>query len=177
MGSPGAAHQGSPRDAEAASSSWATCQPVSAGKVSPQPRARAPRPWPDTRARRPTPRPARRPRRSVMAQENGDWVLAEVVLECSGDATAHRQLLERALQALDGPELEVRVGPVSTAVSGGLHDVLHAVERAHGIAAQQAERAVTTVRLESRTPPLSLAEREQEAAELQHGRGGGVVEG
>lgn len=107
-----------------------------------------------------------------MADATATSVLAEVVLDCTADASEHRRLFERALQALQGPELELRVGPVSTALGGDLNDVLHAVERAHALVAEESERVVTTVRLESRKPPLSLSEREQEAAALQGEHGG-----
>lgn len=96
-------------------------------------------------------------------------VLAEIAVEPSGDDAEHRRLLEVALDALSGPELERRVGPTSTVLSGELHDVIHAVERAHTIIAGETDRVTTTVRLESRTPALSLQEREQEVAELRRG--------
>lgn len=101
-----------------------------------------------------------------MADETPRPVLAEITVEPVGGEGDHRQLIETALDALSGPDLERRVGPVSTVVSGELHDVVHAVERAHAAVAEQSDRVVTTVRLESRTPPLSLQEREQEAAQL-----------
>lgn len=101
-----------------------------------------------------------------MAYDPSRPVLAEVTLEPAGAASAHQELLQRAVDALSGPDLERRVGPVSTIVSGELHDVLHAVGRAHAAVADASDRVMTTVRLESRTPPLSLDEREREAAEL-----------
>lgn len=96
-------------------------------------------------------------------------VLAEVAVEPSGEDGEHRRLLKMALDALSGPELERRVGPTSTVLSGELHDVIHAIERAHTIIAEETDRVITTVRLESRTPALSLEEREQEVAELRGG--------
>lgn len=93
-------------------------------------------------------------------------VLAEITVEPAGDQPDHRQLVQSAIDALSGPDLERRVGPVSTVLSGELHDVLHAVERAHAVMADDTDRVTTTVRIESRTPSLSLAEREQEAADL-----------
>lgn len=106
-----------------------------------------------------------------MPAETPQPVLAEITVEPAGGEQEHRRLVQTALEALDGPELERRVGPVSTVLAGELHDVVHAVERAHAAVADQADRVVTTVRLESRSPSLSLEEREREAAELDAGRG------
>lgn len=104
-----------------------------------------------------------------MAAATPQPVLAEISVEPAATAGEHRRLLEMALDALSGPELDRRVGPTSTVLSGELHDVLHAVERAHTIMAEETDRVSTTVRIESRTPALSLEEREQEVAELRAG--------
>lgn len=100
-----------------------------------------------------------------MSERPSRPVLAEVTVE-PVDGADHGRLVETALAALTGPDIERRVGPVSTVLSGDLHDVLHAIGRAHAATADASDRVVTTVRLESRTPALTLAEREREAREL-----------
>lgn len=86
-------------------------------------------------------------------------VAAEVAVEPFADDTLHDELIERAIDALDGPDVDVRPGLMSTVVSGELDAVLHAVQRAHATANQRAGRVVTAVRLESREGGVDLGAR------------------
>ena len=83
-------------------------------------------------------------------------VLAEIAVEPTVEGTAHGELIKRAIEARDGPDFTLEVGPLSTTVEGGIEDVLHAVERAHKTAADSAERVITTVRIESKKEGLDL---------------------
>lgn len=85
-------------------------------------------------------------------------VLAEIAVEPVAEGERHRQLVNQAIEALEGPGLRVEPGPMSTRVSGALDEVLHAVHRAHRVAGDSVERVVTTVRLET-SPATSFEER------------------
>jgi uncharacterized protein YqgV (UPF0045/DUF77 family) len=86
-------------------------------------------------------------------------VLAEIAVEPAVEGTPHGELIKKAIDALDGPDLTMRVGPLSTMVDGQINDVLHAVARAHQTAANAAECVITTVRIESKEG-LKLGQRE-----------------
>jgi uncharacterized protein YqgV (UPF0045/DUF77 family) len=61
------------------------------------------------------------------------------------EGAANGQLVRRAIEALDGPELTLRIGPLGTTLEGELDDVLHAVVRARRSVAGSAERLITHV--------------------------------
>lgn len=84
---------------------------------------------------------------------------AEVAVEPFGDENIRDELIVQAIDALDGPDVEVHPGLMSTVVSGQLDAVLHAVNRAHTTAYRTAGRVVTTVRLETRDGGIDFAER------------------
>lgn len=94
-------------------------------------------------------------------------MLVEVTVEPVAPGEQHRQLIAEALSALTDPALQIKVGALSTVVEGPLDDALHAVQRAHLVAAASAERVVTSVRIESRGPAVDLESRLAEAEELQ----------
>jgi uncharacterized protein YqgV (UPF0045/DUF77 family) len=96
-----------------------------------------------------------------MTHHTEGHVLAEIAVEPTVEGPAHGELLKKAIAALDGPDLTVKVGVLSTTVEGRIEDVLHAVERAHKTAARSAERVITTVRIESKKGGLDLGKREQ----------------
>lgn len=85
--------------------------------------------------------------------------IAEVAVEPATEGDRHGDLVARAVEALRGPGLDVEPGAASTTVMGKLDDVLHAVQRAHWIVADDAERVSTTVRLETRRGGIDPAER------------------
>lgn len=87
---------------------------------------------------------------------------AEVAVEPFGDESIRDELIVRAIDALGGPDVEVRPGLMSTVVSGDVDAVLHAVQRAHATAYETAGRVITTVRLESREGGIDLAARSRE---------------
>jgi uncharacterized protein YqgV (UPF0045/DUF77 family) len=93
-------------------------------------------------------------------QGREDRVLAEVSIEPAVEGAAHGHLLRQAIEALDGPELTLRIGPLGTMLEGELDDVLHAVGRAHRSVASSAERVITHVRLEGKSTGIDLSERE-----------------
>jgi uncharacterized protein YqgV (UPF0045/DUF77 family) len=95
-----------------------------------------------------------------MTHHTSGHVLAEVAVEPVLGGAEHGDLVENAIEALDGPELTVKAGAMSTVVEGGVEDVLHAVARAHKAVSESAGRVVTTVRIESKQEGLGLAERE-----------------
>jgi uncharacterized protein YqgV (UPF0045/DUF77 family) len=95
-----------------------------------------------------------------MTHQTAGHVLAEVAVEPVVEGGGHGDLVKKAVQALDGPELTIKVGALSTTLEGGIDDVLHAVGRAHKAASESAPRVVTTVRIESKHAGLGLAERE-----------------
>jgi len=84
---------------------------------------------------------------------------AEIAVEPFGDEDIRDELIVQAIGALDGPDVEVHPGLMSTVVSGSLDAVLHAVQRAHATAYEVAGRVITSVRLESRDGGIDLAER------------------
>ncbi|MDQ3954391.1 MAG: thiamine-binding protein [Actinomycetota bacterium] len=90
-------------------------------------------------------------------------VLAEIAVEPAVEGPSHGDLVKKAIAALDGPDLTISVGPLSTTVEGGIDDVLHAVGRAHRTAADAAERVITTMRIESKKEGLDLAQRDANA--------------
>lgn len=93
-------------------------------------------------------------------------VLAEVAVEPVAGGADHHQHLDAALRALQDPALDVKVQPLSTLLAGSLDDVLSAVRRAHAVVTD-AERVVTTVRLESRRGGIDLSRRRVTAAGMQ----------
>jgi uncharacterized protein YqgV (UPF0045/DUF77 family) len=95
-----------------------------------------------------------------VAHHTAGHVLAEIAVEPAIEGTPHGELVKKAIDALDGPDLTMRVGPLSTMVDGQIDDVLHAVARAHQTAANAAERVITTVRIESKKEGLELGQRE-----------------
>lgn len=95
--------------------------------------------------------------------------LAEVAIEPSALGEEHGRLVADAVEALRDPALTVRVGPLSTLVEGTFDDIVHAVQRAHRVAAASSERVVTTVRFESKRGGTDLADRDTKAAGLQPG--------
>lgn len=95
-----------------------------------------------------------------MTHHAGDHVLAEIAVEPLVEGASHGELVKKAIDALDGPDLTIKVGPLSTTVEGGIEDVLHAVGRAHRSAMDGAERVITTVRIESKKEGLELEERQ-----------------
>lgn len=99
-----------------------------------------------------------------MTHHTAEHVLAEVAVEATAEGDAHGQLVNRSIEALEGPEVIVKVGPLSTTLEGALDDVLHAVVRAHKVIAYSADRVVTSVRIESKQAGLRLDEREAKAA-------------
>lgn len=98
-----------------------------------------------------------------MTHHSAGHVLAEIAVEPVVEGNTHGDLVKQAVTALDGPELTIKVGALSTTVAGDLDDVLHAVARAHKSVAGSAGRVVTTVRIESKQEGLGLAEREEKA--------------
>ena len=84
---------------------------------------------------------------------------AEIAVEPLGDERVRDDLIVRAIDALNGPDVEVYPGLMSTTVTGELDAILHAVQRAHTTARRGAARVITTVRLESRDGGIDLAER------------------
>jgi uncharacterized protein YqgV (UPF0045/DUF77 family) len=90
-------------------------------------------------------------------------VLAEVLIEPAVEGTAHGRLVRQAIQALDGPELTLRIGPLGTTLEGELDDVLHAVGRAHRSVAGSAERMITHIHIEGKSTGIDLSEREAKA--------------
>ncbi|HSJ46832.1 MAG TPA: thiamine-binding protein [Euzebyales bacterium] len=90
----------------------------------------------------------------------------EVAVEHFGNDMM-RDLFVQAIEALDGPDVEVHPGVMSTVVSGDLDAVLHAVERAHTTAFRTAGRVITTVRLESRDGGIDFAERARQVDRTQ----------
>jgi uncharacterized protein YqgV (UPF0045/DUF77 family) len=96
-----------------------------------------------------------------MTLHTGGHVLAEISVEPTAEGATHGELVKKAIEALDGPDLTLKVGPLSTTVEGGIEDVLHAAERAHKTAANSAERVITTVRIESKKDGLDLGKREE----------------
>jgi uncharacterized protein YqgV (UPF0045/DUF77 family) len=99
-----------------------------------------------------------------MAHHTAEHVVAEVAVEPVAEGGIHGQLITKAVEALGGPEITVKVGPLSTTLEGALDDVLHAVGRAHKAIADSADRIITTVRIESKPAGIGLAEREAKAA-------------
>jgi uncharacterized protein YqgV (UPF0045/DUF77 family) len=91
-----------------------------------------------------------------------DRVLAEVSIEPAVEGAAHGRLVRQAIEALDGPELTLRIGPLGTTLEGELDDVLHAVARAHRSVASSAERVITHVRLEGKSTGIDLSGRDAE---------------
>lgn len=94
-------------------------------------------------------------------------MLVEITVEPVAPGEQHRQLIAEALSALADPALQIKVGALSTVVEGPLDTALHAVQRAHLVAASSAERVVTSVRIESRVGAVDLEGRLAEAEELQ----------
>lgn|SRR3990170_3897278 len=101
-----------------------------------------------------------------MTHHTGGHVLAEIAVEPVIEGTGHGDLVKQAIEALDGPELTVKAGPMSSTIEGGVDDVLHAVARAHKAVAGSAARVVTTVRIESKQEGLGLEEREAKTAQV-----------
>lgn len=99
-----------------------------------------------------------------MTHHAAEHVLAEVAVEPTAEGPAHGALVNRSIEALEGPEVIVKVGPLSTTLEGALDDVLRAVGRAHKVIADSADRIVTSVRIESKPAGLGLAERDAKAA-------------
>ena len=93
--------------------------------------------------------------------------LAEVVIEPTAGGEQHASFIAEALEAMRGPELDIRVGPLSTTVIGTFDDIMHAVSRAHRCVAASAERVMTTVRIESKREGIDPEARDAEAPELQ----------
>lgn len=87
---------------------------------------------------------------------------AEVAVEPFGDESIRDELVIQAIDALDGPDVEVHPGVMSTVVSGDLDAVLHAVQRAHTTAYKTAGRVITVVRLESRDGGVDFAQRSRQ---------------
>lgn len=109
-----------------------------------------------------------------MAQGAEDRVLAEVSIEPAVEGADHGQLVRKAIDALDGPELTLRIGPLGTTLEGELDDVLHAVARAHRSVAGSAERVITHVRLEGKSTGIDLSSRDVETIDRssrESGRG------
>lgn len=101
-----------------------------------------------------------------MTHHTAGHVLAEVAVEPVVEGNTHGDLIKQAVTALDGPELTIKVGALSTTLEGDIDDVLHAIARAHKGVAESASRVVTTVRIESKQEGLGLAEREEKATEI-----------
>ena len=102
-----------------------------------------------------------------MAKDAEDRVLAEVSIEPAVEGSTHGDLVRQAIQALDGPELTLRIGPLGTTLEGELDDVLHAVSRAHRSVAGSAERVITHVRLEGKSTGIDLSGREAKTLDTQ----------
>lgn len=66
-----------------------------------------------------------------MTHHTAGHVLAEIAVEPVVEGSGHGGLVHKAVEALDGSELTIRVGALSTTVEGEIDDVLHAVARAH----------------------------------------------
>jgi uncharacterized protein YqgV (UPF0045/DUF77 family) len=98
-----------------------------------------------------------------MSHDTAGHVLAEIAVEPVVEGSTHGDLVEHAVAALEGPDLTIKVGALSTTVEGDIDDVLHAVARAHKTVAESAGRVVTSVRIESKQEGLDLAEREGKA--------------
>lgn len=92
---------------------------------------------------------------------------AEVAVEPFGNDMVRDDLIVQAIEALDGPDVEVHPGLMSTVVSGDLDAVMDAVERAHTTAFRMAGRVITTVRLESRDGGIDFAERARQVDRTQ----------
>ena len=109
-----------------------------------------------------------------MPQGAEDQVLVEVSIEPVVEGVAHGELVRQAIEALDGPELALRIGPLGTTLEGELDDVLHAVARAHRSVASSAERVITHVRLEGKSAGIDLSWRDaktidRSSSESDHG--------
>lgn len=107
-----------------------------------------------------------------MAQGAVDRVLAEVSIEPAVEGADHGQLVRQAIEALDGPELTLRIGPLGTTLDGELDDVLHAVARAHRSVAGSAERVITHVRLEGKSTGIDLSSRDAEMSDRSSSESG-----
>jgi uncharacterized protein YqgV (UPF0045/DUF77 family) len=99
-----------------------------------------------------------------MTHHTAEHLLAEVAVEPVVEGGGHGDLVNRAIQALEGPDLTTKVGALPTTLEGGTDDVLHAVGRAHKAVSESVARVVTTVRLEGKLEGLGLAEREAKAS-------------
>ncbi len=102
-----------------------------------------------------------------MAKDAEDRDLAEVSIEPAVEGSTHGDLIRQAIQALDGPELTLRVGLLGTTLEGELDDVLHGVGRAHRSVAGSAERVITHLRLESKSAGIDLSGREAKTLDTQ----------
>jgi uncharacterized protein YqgV (UPF0045/DUF77 family) len=87
---------------------------------------------------------------------------AEIAVEPFADESIRDELVIQAIDALAGPDVEVRPGLMSTVVTGDIDAVLRAVQRAHTAALGTAGRVLTIVRLESRDGGPDLEARERE---------------
>jgi uncharacterized protein YqgV (UPF0045/DUF77 family) len=98
--------------------------------------------------------------------------LAEISIEPTVPDSERSALIGEALEALRDPNLEIRVGALSTTVIGTFDDIVHAVQRAHRCVAATADRVVTTVRIESKRNGIDPQERDADAEGLQGIAGG-----
>lgn len=103
-----------------------------------------------------------------MSEHEDLQVMAEIAVDPIVGEERRRELVAKAVEGLRGPLTDVQVGPLSTRVTGGLTDVLHAVERAHALTADSCEHVVTSIRLESKRGDPGWQQRLANTEQLAH---------
>jgi uncharacterized protein YqgV (UPF0045/DUF77 family) len=99
---------------------------------------------------------------------NQSQSVAEVAVEPFASSEDREALIAEAVQAMRGPDVEVRVGPLATTLVGRFDDLIHAAQRAHRAAAAGADRVVTTIRVESKQGGADIEQRDAQVEALQH---------